>query len=1019
MTDQLPQKFLTTPIPANETERLAVLHRYKILDTPPEVAFDRITTLAARLFNMPIALISLVDESRAWFKSCIGFDAKEVPRDVMLCSFSVLTEDPLIIPDTRLDERFACNPIIQSEPGVRFYAGAPLLSRDGFNLGTLCLLDTQPHEALSAEQQATLVDLAAMVVDELELRLAADKVAQSDSKYRRLFESIDEGFCVVEILLDAQNTPINYRVLEVNSTFEQQTGLQQAVGKTARQLNLEEHWIEIYGQVALTGESVRFENGSKTLNRWFDVYACRTGEPEARKVAIVFKDISDRKQALEISRRTAKMDAFRVSLADALRPLADSAEIQSTASRVLGEYLGANRVAYFEVRGADYVVERDYVNGAKAIAGRYPVDSFGPKLLWAYRTGHTVSVSDVEADPHLSLEQHSAYAAVQVGAYIGIPLVKKGEFVAGLSIHTAGARDWTSEEVSLAEEVAERTWGAVERARAESALRQSEARFRTLISASSNVLYRMNADWSEMHELQGGNFIADTSEPRRDWLQKYIHPDDQERVLLTIAEVIQNKHLFELEHRVRQADGTLGWTYSRAVPLLDSFGEIVEWFGEASDISDRKRIEQEREQILRREQTAREAAERANHERKAQLQQATEFGAMLGRVIDKVRESLDETQILQTVVKELALVLNVSCCNTAVYDLEQGTSTIYYEYALKAPGAQKRTTQIAADSGVYQQLLQGQYSQFCSLTPNPIRGRVAMLACPIFDDRGVLGDLWLTNQSNYFFNELEIRLVQQVANQCAIAIRQARLYQVAIAQIDELERLNQLKDDFLSTVSHELRTPIANMKMAIAMLKVAPNSEKQERYLNILQAECARESEMIDDLLDLQRLELEFCTNSLSEAINLQEMLPKIIEPFYVRAGQRQQTLQLDLPLELPAIVCNHVSLERIIVELINNACKYTGAGGDIVLGIRYEPTQIATIFTISNSAEIPQAQLPRIFDKFYRVPQADRWQQGGTGLGLALIQKLVEQMQGNISVVCSNGWTSFTVKLPNQIKTS
>jgi signal transduction histidine kinase len=433
-----------------------------------------------------------------------------------------------------------------------------------------------------------------------------------------------------------------------------------------------------------------------------------------------------------------------------------------------------------------------------------------------------------------------------------------------------------------------------------------------------------------------------------------------------------------------------------------------------------KRIEQEREQILHREQTAREAAERANHERKAQLQQASEFEAMLGRVIDKVRDSLDETQILQTVVKELALVLNASCCNTAVYNLEQGTSTICYEYAVKDHGAQKRTIQIAADSGVYQQLLQKQYSQFCSLTPNPLRGRVAMLACPIFDDCGVLGDLWLINQSDYVFKELEIRLVQQVANQCAIAIRQARLYQAATAQIKELERLNQLKDDFLSTVSHELRTPIANMKMAIAMLKVASNSEKQERYLNILQAECKRESEMINDLLDLQRLEGEFCTDSsLLEAITLQETLPKIVEPFYVRAGQRQQNLQLNLPLNLPVLICNYASLERIIVELINNACKYTDVGGDIVLGIRYESTQIATIFTISNSAEIPQDQLPRIFDKFYRVPQGDRWQQGGTGLGLALVQKLVERMQGNIGVECSQGWTSSTVKLPNQIKTS
>lgn len=119
----------------------------------------------------------------------------------------------------------------------------------------------------------------------------------SEERYRTLFEAIDEGFCVVEVMVDPNNIPTDYRVLEVNPVFEQQTGILQAVGKTARQLNLEEHWIEIYGRVALTGASIRFESSSEVLGRWFDVYACRTGEPEARKVAIIFKDISDRKRA--------------------------------------------------------------------------------------------------------------------------------------------------------------------------------------------------------------------------------------------------------------------------------------------------------------------------------------------------------------------------------------------------------------------------------------------------------------------------------------------------------------------------------------------------------------------------------------------------------------------------------------------------------------------------------------------------------------------------------------------------
>jgi signal transduction histidine kinase len=172
---------LTAPLPANEAERLEALRRYKILDTPTEAAFDRITSLAARMFDVPIALVSLVDESRAWFKSCYGFELREVQRDATICSLALLSDDVLVIPDTRQDKRLTCNPFVQNEPGLRFYAGAPLLTHDRFNLGTLCLLDTKPRDALTDEQTATLEDLGAMVVDELELRLAARKIAQMDA----------------------------------------------------------------------------------------------------------------------------------------------------------------------------------------------------------------------------------------------------------------------------------------------------------------------------------------------------------------------------------------------------------------------------------------------------------------------------------------------------------------------------------------------------------------------------------------------------------------------------------------------------------------------------------------------------------------------------------------------------------------------------------------------------------------------------------------------------------------------
>lgn len=421
-------------------------------------------------------------------------------------------------------------------------------------------------------------------------------------------------------------------------------------------------------------------------------------------------------------------------------------------------------------------------------------------------------------------------------------------------------------------------------------------------------------------------------------------------------------------------------------------------------------------------------------ERTQELQKALEFEATLKRITDKVRSSLDESQILQTAVGELAIGLGMNGCNAALYDLELGTSTICYESAVTIPAEQGRVAMMANFPELYNQLLKGQYFQFCSIAPNPVRGRVALLACPILDDQRVLGDLWLINHHEYGYSELEVRLVQQVANQCAIAIRQARLFQAAQAQVADLEKLNQLKDDFLSTVSHELRTPMSNIKMAIQMLKLSPTDERRQRYLDILQAECNRETELINDLLDLQRLEADSYPLVLTEAVNLPEWIPSIVEPFYSRAQDHQQILKVELGSHLKTLISDHAGLGRIIAELLNNACKYTPASGGIVLRVTQESkgnkkqallpgvesqrgteqnSALNTVFTISNQAEIPADELPHLFEKFYRVPKADLWQQGGTGLGLALVQKLAEQMGGEIQVESCNGWTTFRVEVP------
>jgi len=415
-------------------------------------------------------------------------------------------------------------------------------------------------------------------------------------------------------------------------------------------------------------------------------------------------------------------------------------------------------------------------------------------------------------------------------------------------------------------------------------------------------------------------------------------------------------------------------------------------------------------------------------DRAAQLEHALAYEAALKRVTDRVRDSLDEHQILETAVQELAEVLNSNGCNAALYDLTEGTSTVRYEYASASPAYQGRVAKMTNAPQLYEQLLQGQYFQFCSLSPHPERGRSSMLACPILDDQGVMGDLWLVNHKDYTFNDLEIRLVQQVANQCAIAIRQARLYQAAQAQVAELGRLNRLKDDFLSTVSHELRTPMTNMKMAIEMLSTVINqtltsrrsiqkpgkngsastAQRLDHYLSILRGECSREINLINDLLDLQ--EMEQSGEALpSQPIEINGWLERMVEPFHSRIEQRRQKLTVHLPKRAVSFSTHQSSLNRIMAELINNACKYTPAEHEIIVSVLTIGEKLR--FQVTNKgSEISAAELKRIFEKFYRVPSSDPWGQGGTGLGLALVQGLVNRLGGTIGVSSGAGKTTFTV---------
>ncbi|GAB4395074.1 MAG: hypothetical protein Tsb0032_26100 [Kiloniellaceae bacterium] len=181
------------PMPENEKERLARLQQYGVLDTLPSESFDRVTRLASRLLKMPIALVSLVDAERQWFKSRVGLDASETPRELAFCAHAICDTAVMVVPNAQLDQRFADNPLVTGAPDIRFYAGAPLRTEDGLNMGTLCVIDQAPRE-FSEEDRLLLNDLAQIVIDELELHALAQREQEARTRLIDAIEAAPDGF---------------------------------------------------------------------------------------------------------------------------------------------------------------------------------------------------------------------------------------------------------------------------------------------------------------------------------------------------------------------------------------------------------------------------------------------------------------------------------------------------------------------------------------------------------------------------------------------------------------------------------------------------------------------------------------------------------------------------------------------------------------------------------------------------------------------------------------------------------
>ena len=616
----------TPPHPEDEAERLQALHRSGLLDSPAEERFDRLTRLACALFDVPFALVSLVDAQRQWFKSRQGSLPVETPRSVSFCGHAILADPVMVVRDARADPRFADNPLVTGVPHIRFYAGAPL-RYEGQRIGTLCVLDAEPRE-FDAEQQARLCDLASLVeqqIDNAELtrllvqqQADAERLRVSERRLAAVIEGARVGTWDWDVLRD---------VAEVNQRWAEIVGypLEQL---PVVSLALWERWIHPQDWPAtrealfqhLDGVTPIYEAAYRIRHRAGHWVWCqdrgtvveRDAQGRPLRVSGTSADISAARQAEHDQQEALRLLQQQAELAlDAGLQAASAADAWPRLAQRLCQALRVARAGVWLFDDDAQQLRRVAAAGKTEDHGQTPPSlqrSQFPAYFSALGRQAMVAASDAASDPQTAALYSSYLQAQGIGALLDVAIPgEDGPRGVLCAEHVGGTRHWTAAErafASAAATCAAQLLAQHERQRAIGQLVDREQQYRSLVEEVPGAAFRRAHDrgW-RMHYLSDG-IEALTGHPARRFLGEdalsyasLILPVDAQRLAQVVEAAVAEGRPWVCEYRIRHRDGSERWVSEGGRPLAAREDGVLILSGFIHDIDHRRRAEQERARV--------------------------------------------------------------------------------------------------------------------------------------------------------------------------------------------------------------------------------------------------------------------------------------------------------------------------------------------------------------------------------------------------------------------------------------